>query len=114
MAGQRAIPVSDIHWRINGEVTLLDDAVAVAAAPAQRDSKREVRVPREFVELARKVVLHRSPDRFAALYRVLLRMKHEPRLMQIDVDPDVMRLRAFERQVRHDEHRMHAYVRFQS
>ena len=33
-------------------------------------------------------------------------------LMQIDVDPDVMRLRVLERQVRHDEHRMHAYVRF--
>ncbi len=32
--------------------------------------------------------------------------------MQIDVDPDVMRLRVLERQVRHDEHRMHAYVRF--
>ncbi len=72
----------------------------------------DIRVPREFVELARKVILHRSPDRFAALYRVLLRLKAEPQLMQIDVDPDVMRLRVLERQVRHDEHRMHAYVRF--
>ncbi len=43
---------------------------------------------------------------------MLLRLKDEPKLLQVEVDPDVMRLRVFERQVRHDEHRMHAYVRF--
>ncbi len=82
------------------------------AHPGEVSLRNELRVPREFVELARKVFLHRSRDRFAALYRVLLRLKGEPRLLQIDVDPDVMRLRVFERQVLHDEHRMHAYVRF--
>ena len=107
-----AIPARDVHWRINGATSLLDDAVDVAAVSDRSDSKGDIRVPREFVELARKVILHRSSDRFAALYRVLLRLKDEPRLLQIDVDPDVMRLKAFERQVRHDEHRMHAYVRF--
>ena len=101
-----------MHWRINGETSLLDDAVSIDTAASGSAATNEIKVPREFVELARKVVLHRSPDRFALLYRVLLRLRSEPQLMQIDVDPDVMRLRVLERQVRHDEHRMHAYVRF--
>ena len=108
----RAIPADEVHWRINGEPSLLDDVASVDPVAADNGATNEIRVPREFVELARKVVLHRSPDRFALLYRVLLRLTDEPQLMQIDVDPDVMSLRVLERQVRHDEHRMHAYVRF--
>ena len=108
----RSIPARDVHWRINGETSLLDDAVSSDTSSGGSAATNETKVPREFVELARKVVLHRSPDRFALLYRVLLRLRSEPHLMQIDVDPDVMRLRVLERQVRHDEHRMHAYVRF--
>ena len=105
----RAVAPADVHWRINGETSLLDEETIDTDASGK---KSELLVSREFVDLARKVILHRSPDRFVALYRVLLRLKDEPRLMQVDVDPDVMRLRVFERQVRHDEHRMHAYVRF--
>ena len=116
----QSIPAANVHWRIAGEKSLLDDAADDSADasnfppphPGEVWLRNELRVPREFVELARKVFLHRSRDRFAALYRVLLRLKDEPRLLQIDVDPDVMRLRVFERQVLHDEHRMHAYVRF--
>ena len=109
----RAVPPADVHWRINGETSLLDvEAVDTSSLSHASSKKSELRVSRDFVDLARKVILHRSSDRFAALYRVLLRLKDEPRLMQVDVDPDVMRLRVFERQVRHDEHRMHAYVRF--
>ena len=108
----RDVPASEVHWRINGDTSLLDGAGTSVVGDTAAASKSELRVPREFVDLARKVILHRSPDRFAALYRVLLRLQSEPKLMQVDVDPDVMRLRVFERQVQHDEHRMHAYVRF--
>ncbi|MGH6609403.1 MAG: UdgX family uracil-DNA binding protein [Burkholderiaceae bacterium] len=104
----RSIPVAEVQWRINGETSLLDEEAVVAS----EHTASVVRVPREFMDLARKVILHRSPDRFAALYRVLLRLKSEPKLLDVDVDPDVARLRVLERQVRHDEHRMHAYVRF--
>ena len=105
----RSIPAHDVHWRINGAASLIDEVPTVAI---EMSSSSETRVPRAFVELARTVVLHRSADRFAALYRVLLRLRNEPRLLELDVDPDVTRLRIFERQVKHDEHRMHAYVRF--
>ena len=109
----RAVPATDVYWRINGATSLLhEDATHTQLVSGESGRKGELRVRREFVELARKVILHRSPDRFAALYRVLLRLKVEPMLLQVDVDPDVMRLRVCERQVRHDQHRMHAYVRF--
>ena len=114
----RAVPASDVHWRITGEIALPLENAPTSLPGGALDDRPEpspsasLRVPRAFVELARRVVLHRSPDRFAALYAVLLRLKTEPALLDIDVDPDVMRVRVFERQVRHDEHRMHAYVRF--
>ncbi|MCU0952650.1 MAG: TIGR03915 family putative DNA repair protein, partial [Burkholderiaceae bacterium] len=106
-----------VQWRVRGEAGLFDeppaslhvdeasDARPDGAAPAQR-------VPRAFVDLARGVILHRDPARFALLYRVLLRLKREPRLLDVAIDADVARLRVLERQVRHDQHRMHAYVRF--
>ena len=105
----RAVPPEQVQWRINGETSLLDDT---SAPPVDSDAAGELRVPREFIELARKVMLHRSPERFVALYRVLLRLRIEPKLLEVDVDRDIALLRTFERQVRHDEHRMHAYVRF--
>ena len=105
----RSIPPGEVQWRINGATSLLDDApIEVTSSSASS----ELKVPRVFVDLARKVILHRSPDRFAALYKVLLRLRIEPQLLDVEVDPDVMRLRVFERQVRHDEYRMQAYVRF--
>ena len=107
-----AIAASDVSWRINGETSLLDDVGDLQVPSSAGVPDNDIRVPREFVELARKVILHRRPDRFTALYRVLLRLRVEPQLLQLDVDPDIMRLRVLERQVRHDEHRMHAYVRF--
>jgi len=105
----RAIPPGEVQWRINGATSLLDDVLTEVPGSS---ASSELKVPRVFVDLARKVILHSSPDRFAALYKVLLRLGIEPQLLEVEVDPDVMRLRIFERQVRHDEHRMHAYVRF--
>lgn len=107
----RAIPAADVHWRINGATSLLDESLTDIESSGAGETSA-LRVPRAFIELAQKVILHRSPDRFAALYRVLLRLRDEPKLLEVDVDPDVMRLRVLERQVRPDEHRMHAYVRF--
>ena len=105
------VPAAEVSWRVAGEASLLDEP------PADLDDEEpgtgtDLRVPRAFVELARSVILHRDPARFALLYRVLLRLKREPRLLSVDIDADVARLRQFERQVRHDQHRMHAYVRF--
>lgn len=70
-------------------------------------------VPRDFVEMARRVACHRSEQRWALLYRVLWRLTHgEPHLLRIEVDPDVHDLVAMDKAVRRDVHKMRAFVRF--
>ena len=71
------------------------------------------RVPARYLQLAERAALYRSEDRFALLYRVLFRLAHgEPRLLDDALDPDVRELVRRADSVRHDEHRMHAFVRF--
>ena len=73
------------------------------------------RVPKSFIELARAVVCHRDPKRWALLYRLLWRLTHgEPRLLEIVVDPDVHESMQMEKAVRHEVHKMRAFVRFRA
>ncbi|WP_426752412.1 DUF4130 domain-containing protein [Myxococcus sp. Y35] len=70
-------------------------------------------LPRDFLGLARTVVCHRAPARWALLYRVLWRLTHgEPELLHRHDDPDVRRLRWMEQAVRRDVQAMTAAVRF--
>lgn len=72
------------------------------------------RVPQQFLRLARLVACHRHPRRWEVLYRVLWRVTHgEPELLEVAIDDDVYALRGWEKSVRRDEHKMHAFVRFQ-
>jgi DNA polymerase len=80
---------------------------AGAAHPTQ------YRVPKSFVAMAQRVACHRSPLRWALLYRVLWRLTHgEPRLLEIAVDASVHELQRMDQAVRHDVHKMRAFVRF--
>ena len=84
-----------------------------AGAPPERSAGSSFRVPRAFVELARTVSLNREPARWALLYRLLWRLTHgEPRLLEISVDPDVSVAGELQKSVRHDIHKMRAFVRF--
>ena len=79
-------------------------------APATRSA---FRVPKAFVELARAVALYRDERRWALLYRLLWRLTHgERNLLEISVDPDVALATDFQKAVRHDIHKMRAFVRF--
>ncbi len=71
------------------------------------------RVPKVFCDLAQLVGLHRDECRWALLYRIVWRLTHgEPKLLEIAVDPDVSRAAALHKSVRHDIHKMRAFVRF--
>ncbi|RUW60429.1 UdgX family uracil-DNA binding protein [Mesorhizobium sp. M7A.F.Ca.US.008.03.1.1] len=69
-------------------------------------------VPRDFVGHAETAFCHSDPGRFAFLYRMLWRLRDEPKLLEIASDPDTRRLEAMEKAVRRDSHKMHAFVRF--
>jgi DNA polymerase len=62
--------------------------------------------------MAETVILHRSPERFALLYRLLWRLKDEPRLLEIITDSDVVRAGQLAKAVSQAAYKMKAYARF--
>lgn len=71
------------------------------------------RVPKEFIEAAELVAVHRDPRRWHRLYRILWRLNHgEPHLLEVEVDDDVLWLNRAAKSVGRDIHKMHAFVRF--
>ena len=69
-------------------------------------------VPRAFVEMASDLILHRSPDRFDLMYRLLWRLREEPDLMRVVSDPDVATAAERVKNVHRASHKMKAFVRF--
>ena len=64
------------------------------------------------MQLADKVILHRSDERFALLYRLLWRLQGEPHLLRLHSDPEVQKAQGFARAVDQAAHKMKAFVRF--
>ncbi len=69
-------------------------------------------VPRTFMETAGDLILHRAPDRFDLMYRLLWRLRDEPDLMRVVSDPDVAAAAERVKNVRRASHKMKAFVRF--
>lgn len=99
-----------IDWHIGTEASGL--FAGLAEPPPVPANGAELRVPRDFVELAQAVVCHRDAGRFDLLYRLLLRLQREPTLLHVVTDEDVHRARAMAKSVRRDLHKMTAFVRF--
>lgn len=99
------IPPEDIAWTSGNGETLF-------AAPLPTHEKPAT-VPRAFAELAAAVICHRDQRRWSWLYEALWRIDQGDRaLMQQTTDPLVHRLRRLAVAVKHDQHRMTAFVRF--
>jgi DNA polymerase len=101
------VPPEAALWTVDGAGDLFGEA-----APAPQAGAPPFTVPREFLELADTVILHRSDERFALLYRLLWRLQREPNLLRIASDPDVAQARSFAKQVSQAAHKMKAFVRF--
>ncbi len=81
--------------------------------PAPAPERPVARVPKQFLDLAKTVSLHRAGTRWSLLYRVLWRLtRGEPKLLEVVTDPDVARLHAMAKSIRRDIHKMRAFVRF--
>jgi probable DNA metabolism protein len=106
-------PPDSILWQEIGEKQPLLD-LADETEPAQ-PARSTVKVPKKFVEIAGRVACHADPERWALLYRVLWRITHgEHSLMEIAVDADVHALAQMDKAIRHDVHKMRAFVRFRA
>ncbi|HEY9451271.1 MAG TPA: UdgX family uracil-DNA binding protein [Bradyrhizobium sp.] len=99
---------SDVTWNVAGDAPEL--FAPTAALPESPEGTFSVSA--RFVELAQVAILHRTPERFALLYRLLWRLRQDHDLLDIATDPDVADVTAMAKAVRRDEHKMHAFVRF--
>jgi DNA polymerase len=100
---------ADITWTVRGSEPELFEA---ETSPLPDVPAGAFNVPAKFVELARSVILHRDPERFAILYRLLWRLRSNHDLLAVATDPDVALVSQMARAVHRDEHKMHAFVRF--
>ncbi len=69
-------------------------------------------VSKTFLEAAKVAAVHRDPQRWNLLYRLLYRLQTNRELLRAEVDDDVAQLKRMEAQIRRDLHKMHAFVRF--
>ncbi|MFL6415891.1 MAG: UdgX family uracil-DNA binding protein [Bryobacteraceae bacterium] len=119
----RSVPVSDFgSWREAARALLAanvpPDEVTWSAGLFDQPvpsglAKPTSSVPRDFLELAKTVAMHRDERRWGLLYRVLYRITHGERsLLKIDIDDDVRELNLMAKAVGRDMHKMKAFVRF--
>ena len=101
-----------VEWSVGAQLPGLFAEAELAGGHAEPAVESAFNVPRSFLALGALVVRHSDPERFALLYRLLWRLRSEPRLMQLSVDADVARAAAMARAVQRDQHKMKAFVRF--
>lgn len=99
---------SNVTWRVLGDAPELFEPTV----PPPDPPNGTFNVPAKFVELAQAAILHRNRERFAILYRLLWRLRSHHDLLMVATDPDVAEIVAMAKAVHHDEHKMHAFVRF--
>lgn len=106
------VPPEQVDWQTAHNSDQFAQAVP-SEGPASRHVPRAAMaiVPASFLRLCEIVVLHRDPDRFALLYRLLWRLVHEPGLRSDPIDPDMLTAQQMGQAVRRDLHKMKAFVR---
>jgi len=107
------VPPSAVAWTAASSQASLPGLFGERIDAPAGAATRAPRVPARFMATARRVAHHASDRRWDRLYRLLWRLVHEDdRLLEVEIDDDVAVLRAMDRQVRREVHRMKAFVRF--
>jgi probable DNA metabolism protein len=104
----KRVPAEEILWSVGGS----DGLPFGDEAAAGSGGEPAFAVPRGFVDLARAVILHRDPARFALLYALLLRLRGRRGGFEDKADPLVRRAEGMAKAVRRDIHKMRAFLRF--
>lgn len=88
-------------------------ALDYSRTPERQPLHASYDIPPAFRELGRLVAAHRSPHRWATLYRVLWRLTHgESRLLERHLDPDMHELHEMVRAVESDIRRLLTRTKF--
>jgi DNA polymerase len=110
LLAQHILP-DQVSWQCG---TPLEGAEAPAVPGMTPSDAPAISVPPEYVALCQLAVMHRSPQRFNLLYRLLWRLVHEPELRHNQLDTDMALARQMAEEVRHDMQKMKAQLRFHS
>ena len=103
---EAGVPPEAVVWQVEGgDADLFGDDAPTHGSPS-------FAVPRAFVSLAKAVICHSDPARFALLYSMLWRLRTNRHALDDRADPLVDRLERLAKEVRRDAHKMHAFVRF--
>ena len=96
---REGIPPAEVLWSEAETPGRVSGSPASPAAPSVPSPA--IRVPRQFLDLARQAASHRDPARWGLLYEVLWRLVHESRdLRSTAPDPATRRLRAMAAEAR--------------
>ncbi|MBF9034629.1 UdgX family uracil-DNA binding protein [Rhodobacterales bacterium HKCCE2091] len=102
------VPPEDVLWAWDAP----DQADLFGTTSAPPPAGTGITVPKSFLDLARRVVWHADPERFARLYAFLWRLRESPRLMADAADADLAHLNRMAKAVNRCAHKMTAFVRF--
>jgi DNA polymerase len=107
------VPPEDVHWVIaaGSEDRFCDPASPSASRPRNVARAATAIIPASFTRLCEFVALHRDPERYGLLYRLLWRLVHEPGLRNDPVDTDMLQAQHMAHAVRRDIHKMKANLR---
>jgi probable DNA metabolism protein len=99
---------SDVTWRVRGHAP---EPSALLPEPPQSTCQGTFNVSAKFIALAQSAILHRDPERFAILYRLLWRLRNDHDLLTRANAPDIAQVVAMADAVHRDQHRMQTSVR---
>lgn len=106
------VPPDEVQWQLDTPPDPFMDAQSPQASRPRNVARAATAiVPASFTRLCEFVVLHRDPERFALLYRLLWRLVHEPGLRNDPVDADMLQAQHMAHAVRRDIHKMKANLR---
>lgn len=107
------VPPEQVDWLTAAGSDPFADEVLPVDGKGSRHVPRAAMaiVPASFLRLCEIVVLHRDPERFALLYRLLWRLVHEPGLRSNPIDSDMLSAQQMGHAVRRDLHKMKAFLR---
>ncbi|QJW83263.1 DUF4130 domain-containing protein [Ramlibacter terrae] len=109
------VPPESVQWQLDAAASQYADAEAPQASRPRNVARAATAiVPASFTRLCEFVVLHRDPDRFDLLYRLLWRLVHEPGLRNDPVDGDMLQAQHMAHAVRRDLHKLKANLKLRS
>lgn len=107
------VPPEDVQWQLVPDADPYGDPSSLSASRPRNVARAATAiVPASFMRLCEFVVLHRDPERFSLLYRLLWRLVHEPDLRSNPIDADMLQAQHMAHAVRRDIHKMKANLRF--